>query len=53
VVKKAGAMTPFKIRVPEVVDDLNQFFAEDIEQLGMLIAAKGSFAGATLRFSGR
>jgi hypothetical protein len=32
-----------------MADDLNQFFAEDIEQLGMLITAKGSFAGAMLR----
>jgi hypothetical protein len=30
VVKKAGATTPFKTRVLEMADDLNQFFAEDI-----------------------
>jgi hypothetical protein len=49
VVKKAGAMTPLKTRVLEMADDLNQFFAEDMERLGILITAKGSFAGATLR----
>jgi hypothetical protein len=30
VVKKAGAIIPLKTRVLEMVDDLNQFFAEDI-----------------------
>jgi hypothetical protein len=30
VVKKAGAMSPLKIRVLEMANDLNQLFAEDI-----------------------
>ena len=48
-VKKAGATTPLKTRVLEMADDLNQFSARILEQLGMLITAKGSFAGVTLR----
>jgi hypothetical protein len=33
VVKKAGATTPLKTRVLEMADDLNQFFAEDMQSI--------------------